>query len=713
MKRKAEDLDYEGEDSDSGSDSDSDSFPESGESGESEFYSDSEIDYQPQREMILILNNVRNDHPVVNNKNRKKTKIDKKREQILEQIKNLSNDNYMKIEDKVLFSGLKLEHKAELTRELAQKLSGTDRVKYINYIEKVLKIPFGKYNYVNFKNHAEFMVSLKENLDKSIYGHKETKEEIIDYINGRIKNPDYNSNILALQSEPGFGKCLSKDTLILMYDGSLKKVQEVIEGDILMGDDSTPRNVLTLGRGKDIMYKITHSKTRKSYTVNSEHILVLEDSRDGSTLEISVKEFYKLPKYIKHIYRGFSNSIEFYPESNSSDPLTDGCEFDITRSSIPDIHKLSRRHHRINFLSGLVDQIGIYSSDKVQLFPNNDAIIGDLMFIIDSLGFTASLDVVNNIKIISIIDNLPYIKFPEMYSPITSREDISIEKLKEDEYYGFTINGNRRFVLGNMIVTHNTRFIRALGKTLNIPFNQISFGGMNDTSTLLGHDYTYIGSKPGKIYETLAKSKCMNPIIYLDEIDKIGELGSQKTTEINGILTHLLDKEQNMEFSDNYLGNINLDLSRVLFIVSFNNPYNVDPVVLNRLKVIKIKESTENEKIEIVKKFTIPEICKNLKIKENINIEDSIIKYIIRNKVKSDKGMRSINNVFSTLYAKINTLLSLQEMEKDIRLKIIEGLSYENIILEKPGKELTITINLVDSLLHREEKNISHLSMYN
>jgi ATP-dependent Lon protease len=81
----------------------------------------------------------------------------------------------------------------------------------------------------------------------------------------------------------------------------------------------------------------------------------------------------------------------------------------------------------------------------------------------------------------------------------------------------------------------------------------------------------------------------MNSVVYLDEIDKIGNLEGEKAIQINGVLTHLLDPEQNSEFYDHYIGGeIPLDLSKVLFICSFNNEYNVDPIVLNRLKVIEI-----------------------------------------------------------------------------------------------------------------------------
>ena len=109
-----------------------------------------------------------------------------------------------------------------------------------------------------------------------------------------------------------------------------------------------------------------------------------------------------------------------------------------------------------------------------------------------------------------------------------------------------------------------TKVIRSLADALELPFNQINFGGLNDVSVLTGHSETYIGSKSGKLVEILTCSNYMNPIIYLDEIDKISE---SRSTEIFGILTHLLDEEQNAEFQDNYLSNIKIDLSKVFFVI--------------------------------------------------------------------------------------------------------------------------------------------------
>jgi ATP-dependent Lon protease len=261
-----------------------------------------------------------------------------------------------------------------------------------------------------------------------------------------------------------------------------------------------------------------------------------------------------------------------------------------------------------------------------------------------------------------------------------------------------------------------TRFVRALGKALDLPFSQISFGGLNDPAILTGHDFTYIGSKPGKIYDVLCKSGFMNGVVMLDEIDKIGDLDAPRTKEVYGVLTHILDKEQNSEFYDNYIGtNIPIDLSKILFIASFNNEYNIDPIVLNRMKVIKIKESTIKEKIEIVKKFSIPEITKNLKLSpESFTIKDDVIKYVIINKTVHEAGMRNINKNFTSLFGRINTVLYLEHASEEQLKSITKDLVYENVVLTRDGdNRITVTTELVDKFIPRKTSNISLNMMYN
>lgn len=210
--------------------------------------------------------------------------------------------------------------------------------------------------------------------------------------------------------------------------------------------------------------------------------------------------------------------------------------------------------------------------------------------------------------------------------------------------------------------TGKTKILKTLADALSLPFYQINFGGMSDSSILTGHSETYIGSKPGKIVEILTNSGYMNPIIYLDEIDKISEL---KEREINGVLTHMLDEEQNNKFQDNYVSNVDIDLSKVLFVIAFNDLSKINNIVLDRMKIINIKIPTIDDKVIIAGKKMIPDIIETLQIKTKITINDDLIRYIILNKNNNEDGVRHMKKIFEKIFNRINYLLLIGKMDRD------------------------------------------------
>jgi ATP-dependent Lon protease len=193
--------------------------------------------------------------------------------------------------------------------------------------------------------------------------------------------------------------------------------------------------------------------------------------------------------------------------------------------------------------------------------------------------------------------------------------------------------------------TGKTKIIKTLCSALDLPFYQVNFGGLNDVSILTGHSETYIGSKPGKIVEILQNAKYMNPIIYFDEIDKISE---NKSVEVYGVLTHMLDEEQNNRFQDNYLSNINIDLSKVFFVLAFNDITKIDKIVCDRLKIIYIDPPKLEDKVIICQEKMIPEILSSIKIKNDVNIifDKQVIEYIIAQKTSSEKRCKSFKKKY-------------------------------------------------------------------
>jgi ATP-dependent Lon protease len=254
-----------------------------------------------------------------------------------------------------------------------------------------------------------------------------------------------------------------------------------------------------------------------------------------------------------------------------------------------------------------------------------------------------------------------------------------------------------------------TKICRALAKILSLPFFQISFGGLSDASILLGHDSTYIGSKPGIIVKNIKEAGCINPVICLDEIDKINS--DDKSSGVSGVLTHLLDETQNHEFKDLYLDEIHIDLSKALFIATFNDISKIDPIVLNRIKVIPISELTTNDKISIVSDYIIPEFNKEKKI--NLKFPESIIEYIISRKTIQEAGMRKIRSNIESIFRKINTVRLLKDCPD--KNKILSRFSYENLDLSNSflaSGEILVTKDIVDTLLKQEIDQTSWMSMY-
>lgn len=191
-----------------------------------------------------------------------------------------------------------------------------------------------------------------------------------------------------------------------------------------------------------------------------------------------------------------------------------------------------------------------------------------------------------------------------------------------------------------------------LSKVLNRPFNFISLGGATDSSFLDGHSYTYEGSHHGKIIDGLIKSKCLNPIIYFDELDKISS--TPKGDEITNLLIHLTDSSQNTCFQDKYFTGFNIDISKVIFVFSFNNLDAIDPILRDRINLISLKGFNRCEKLQVAKEYLLQSIYDNFNMKD-ISFKDDAIYYIIDNYSKED-GVRELKRKLQEVISKINLI---------------------------------------------------------
>jgi superfamily II DNA or RNA helicase len=376
---------------------------------------------------------------------------------------------------------------------------------------------------------------------------RENQEIVVNTYLNHVRNVEYGGGLLELPC--AYGKCLGKNTEILMYDGTIKKVQDIVVGDILMGDDSTPRNVLTLARGREQMYKIS-SKKGDSYICNESHILSLKSSsnhskkiKKGDIIDISVIDYLNLPKCFHGkggVLLGYKTPIEFKSKEIKFDPyllgywLGDGTSrnTDITtqesyvikymvdlfknkhtdlylqytgvqyyyrinslkhKNSFKDFLRLNNllnnkhiphnylcnsRENRLALLAGIIDSDGYFNKNSIEITQKNEKLLDDIVYLARSLGFACykkkiyktctnskggpkkGIYFLTNIYGAG-IEEIPVLcprkkgyERKQIKDALTYR--LKIEKVDIKDYYGFEIDGNRRFVLADFTVTHNT-----------------------------------------------------------------------------------------------------------------------------------------------------------------------------------------------------------------------------------------------------------------
>ncbi len=238
-----------------------------------------------------------------------------------------------------------------------------------------------------------------------------------------------------------------------------------------------------------------------------------------------------------------------------------------------------------------------------------------------------------------------------------------------------------------------------VSKALDRPFCFYGLGGATDIASLEGHSYTYEGATWGRLIEMLMESKVMNPVIFFDELDKISD--STKGNEISNLLIHLTDYTQNNLYQDKYFSGINIDFSKTVFFFSYNNIDLINPILKDRLTIIKFDKYTIEDKIKIIKDYTLNEIFNNIGFKKNeIIINDNEIKYIINNYCKNEEGIRDIKRQFEELLLKINLLKLLNITTNTYSNSNIDKI---NITYKINNLKFPLTINkcIIDNILSK------------
>ena len=262
--------------------------------------------------------------------------------------------------------------------------------------------------------------------------------------------------------------------------------------------------------------------------------------------------------------------------------------------------------------------------------------------------------------------------------------------------------GSAIAIKGPMGTGKTTLVKEGISKILNRPFAFIALGGATDSSFLEGHSYTYEGSVWGKIVQILMDSKCMNPVIYFDELDKISD--TPKGEEIVGILTHLTDTSQNSQFHDKYFSEIDFDISKCLFIFSYNDESKVSPILRDRMYRIQTKGYDKKQKTIIANQYILPRIRDQVKFEPaDIIISDDVIHYIIDNFCEKEDGVRNQKRCLEIIYTKLN-LYRLMRPDSNL---------FEQEMSIKVTFPFQVTKQIVDKLIKTvKDDNMSSRAMY-
>lgn len=232
-------------------------------------------------------------------------------------------------------------------------------------------------------------------------------------------------------------------------------------------------------------------------------------------------------------------------------------------------------------------------------------------------------------------------------------EYISVMKLKAEKGEKDEVLKAPTLFFVGLVGTGKTTIAPSIAEALGRKFARIPFGGMGDPLDLRGQSRLHLESEPGKIVKALISVQSMNPVILLDEIDRVTEQGR---SSIMGVLVELLDPKQNFAFVDHYI-DYQIDLSQVLFIGTANNTHNIATAVMDRLEPISMPSYTDSEKIAIATKYVLPEKLKAAGIPQNtIVIDDDVWPSIVR-PLGYDAGIRTLERTIDGVVRKVARMM--------------------------------------------------------
>jgi hypothetical protein len=222
---------------------------------------------------------------------------------------------------------------------------------------------------------------------------------------------------------------------------------------------------------------------------------------------------------------------------------------------------------------------------------------------------------------------------------------------------------------GNVIAIHGppgigkTSIIKGVAKALdNRPVSVIAMGGTTDSAFIEGHSYTYEGAVWGRIADILMHSKCMNPIIVIEEIDKLS--ATPKGDEIMNMLVHITDPSQNERWHDKYFAGVPLDLSRVLFVLCHNDHSKLSPILRDRMYSVPVRGFSLADKCVIAETHLLPAVLREVGLFEKLSLPPDVLRHVIEEYAGHEEGVRDLKRALQTIAGKANMLRFLNDKKR-------------------------------------------------
>jgi len=467
--------------------------------------------------------------------------------------------------------------------------------------------------FLNLNQINEPLEAVVSNFEKEIIDENEEKliiKKLIKELKNYIKNIPYASNeiISLVENETSLSKItdIIAPTLVSTKEDILKYINEtssIKRSEMILEDIYQNDEMFKIERNMDLKIKQNMDETQREYFLREKMRMIKEELGEKSLKEDEIDELKNRTNLLKcndKIKERLLKEIDRYENTPSISP-----EANVTRDYIECLLNLPW---------------GIYTEDNKNL-----------------------LDVKNKI-------NESHYGLEEVKSRII--EYLAVKQISKNQ------KGTVICLVGPPGVG-KTSLVTSIAKAINRKFVKVSVNGIKDEAEILGHRKTYVGALPGRIMSSIKKSGSSNPLILIDEIDK---MGTDSRFDATNTLLNILDNEQNKYFSDNYIEE-EFDLSNVMFILTANYLENISEPLKDRLEIIELTGYTEFEKLDIAKRHLLPNIINECNLDSNfIEIDDEIIMKIIRNYTK-ESGVRELNRQLEKIIRKIVTQIVVNNIK--------------------------------------------------